>query len=84
MYADKVFALIKSGKVIENQQIVYLDNDVLVYINNTVKTKGKEFNEIKGIIIADYQNYLEKLWVDKLKDKYNVKVNKKTLENIKL
>lgn len=84
MYADKVFALIKAGKIIENQKIVYIDNDVLVYINNTVKTKGKEFNEIKGIIIADYQNYLEKLWVDKLKDKYNVKVNKKTLENIKL
>ena len=35
------------------------------------------FEEARPSIISDYQTFLEKNWVDKLKGKYLVKVNEK-------
>lgn len=48
---------------------------VLVKINKVVPPDYKKFDEIRGIIIADYQNYLETEWLKTLKNKYTVKVN---------
>lgn len=39
----------------------------------------KEFNEAKGNATSDYQNFLEKNWLDSLQKKYKVKINKKVL-----
>ena len=36
----------------------------------------KELETIKGIVISDYQNYLENLWIEALHKKYKVKINK--------
>lgn len=35
----------------------------------------KSIDEARGYIIADYQDYLEMMWVDELKAKYPVKLN---------
>ena len=35
----------------------------------------KSLSEIKGIVIADYQSFLEKKWIDELRQKYNVVIN---------
>ncbi|MCD4773391.1 MAG: peptidylprolyl isomerase [Bacteroidales bacterium] len=43
----------------------------------------KTLNEAKGLITADYQNYLEKIWLKELKAKYPVHINKKVLARIK-
>ena len=43
----------------------------------------KELNEAKGEVISDYQNHLEKVWVDELRNTYSVKVNKKSYNNLK-
>ncbi|WP_111707913.1 peptidylprolyl isomerase [Lutibacter citreus] len=40
------------------------------------KYKDKELNNIKGTVINDYQNYLERLWVEELHKRYKVKINK--------
>ena len=43
----------------------------------------KAFKEAKGLITSAYQTELETLWLQQLKEKYPVKVNKKVLEKIK-
>jgi peptidyl-prolyl cis-trans isomerase SurA len=42
----------------------------------------KEFTEAKGAATSDYQNELEKNWIDSLRGKYKVKVYKKVLYNL--
>ena len=39
------------------------------------KYKGLALEDIKGTVISDYQNYLENIWVDSLREKYQVKIN---------
>ncbi|OYQ37645.1 peptidylprolyl isomerase [Flavobacterium cyanobacteriorum] len=49
-----------------------------------VLPKGpKTFEETKGRVINDYQQYLESNWVGNLKQEFNVQVNKDVFENIK-
>ncbi len=60
------------------------DNKVTVLIVNKVLPKTpKTIAEAKGMITADYQNYLEKEWLAYLKNKYVVKVNEDVLNTIK-
>lgn len=41
------------------------------------------YEDVKGLVTADYQDYLEKEWVKSLREKYKVKVNKDVLKTIK-
>ncbi|MDE6577552.1 MAG: peptidylprolyl isomerase, partial [Muribaculaceae bacterium] len=43
----------------------------------------EEVDDVKGQVISDYQNQLEKEWVDNLKALYPVKVNIKELKKVK-
>lgn len=43
----------------------------------------EELADVRGIVIADYQNYLMQLWEDQLKEKYPVTVNAKVLKKVK-
>lgn len=46
-----------------------------------IHPKGyKPLNEIKGMVISDYQNELEQQWLKALKKKYPLKVNKSVLK----
>lgn len=58
------------------------DLHVYVKINKIIKPQAKQFEEARGIITADYQNYLEKEWIKDLRQKYPVKVNKKVLTKV--
>jgi peptidyl-prolyl cis-trans isomerase SurA len=42
----------------------------------------KQLEEIRGIVISDYQNYLEDLWIQELKKKYAIKTDDKLLQKI--
>jgi peptidyl-prolyl cis-trans isomerase SurA len=60
------------------------DNKVTVLVVNKVMGKTpKTIAEAKGMITADYQNYLEKEWLAYLKNKYSVKVNDEVLSTVK-
>jgi len=52
-------------------------------IKGLVAPEPKSLSEARGLITADYQNYLEKEWIQALKAKYAVKVNKDVLSTIK-
>ncbi|HEX5625150.1 MAG TPA: peptidylprolyl isomerase [Saprospiraceae bacterium] len=44
-------------------------------VENNLPAANKTLDEARGYIIADYQDHLEMLWVEELKNKYSVKVN---------
>ena len=81
---DIIIEMKKKSEIIENQKFVILqDNKLIVALNSIQETDTKDFEEIRGIIIADYQNKLEEDWIKQLRSKYKVKVNKDILEKIK-
>ncbi|MBT8230236.1 MAG: hypothetical protein KJO50_08245, partial [Bacteroidia bacterium] len=43
---------------------------------------GKTLEEAKGYVIADYQDYLEKKWIEDLTKSYPIKVNKSVLKSL--
>lgn len=49
----------------------------LVAVKALLPPGNKSFDEARSSVISDYQNFLEKEWIEKLKKKYPVKVNKK-------
>ncbi len=51
----------------------------VIKVNEKLQPKQKEFSEAKGAITSDYQNYLEKEWINELYSKHNIVVNNKNL-----
>jgi peptidyl-prolyl cis-trans isomerase SurA len=52
---------------------------VVVSINEIVPPQPKSLDEARGLITADYQNYLEEKWIEKLHKDHTVKVNRELL-----
>ena len=50
----------------------------LVIVTNMVAPGSLSFEDARASVISEYQNELEKNWLDALKKKYPVKVNDKT------
>ncbi|MGI6242185.1 MAG: peptidylprolyl isomerase [Prevotella sp.] len=42
----------------------------------------KEMADVRGLVVTDYQEYLEKQWVDQLRRKYQVTVNEEVLKTV--
>ncbi|MCB0457980.1 MAG: peptidylprolyl isomerase [Flavobacteriaceae bacterium] len=55
----------------------------LVKVNFVAPPRVRELDEVKGRVISDFQNTIEKEWVQSLKTKYTVEVNQKTLKKLK-
>lgn len=64
---------------------VPVDEDFSVsFVNGKMLKKGPEdYTDIKGQVTADYQNALEKEWVKKLNEKYNVVIHEDVVATIK-
>ena len=54
----------------------------LVIVEEIVAPEHKTLGEARGLITADYQNYLEARWIKELRDKYPVVVNEKVLNDL--
>jgi len=54
----------------------------VVKLTQDLPIMRKEFSEARGAVISDYQNYLEKTWLEELNKKYPVKVNLEVLYNL--
>jgi len=61
----------------------YEGSTAFVYFHKIVKPVPKKLNETRGLVTADYQNYLEKEWITRLKSEYDIKINNKVLSDIK-
>jgi len=56
--------------------------NAIVVVHKVVAPEPKLFNEIKGAMTAEYQNYLEKEWISELRAKYPVIVNREVFNSI--
>ena len=52
------------------------------YTTNLSKYKNKEFKKVKGEVMNDYQNYLEKNWITDLRQKSVIEIDKKQLKKL--
>ena len=62
---------------------VNIDNQVVfAYVNEVLAPMPKTLKEAKGLVTADYQNYLEKEWIEVLRKKYDYHINKDVLDTL--
>lgn len=67
----------------EGDQVIEKDGRViLVRVRKVEEPRAKRLDEVKGMAISDYQNYLEKEWLTDLKARYAVKVNNEELKKL--
>lgn len=58
-------------------------NYVVTNVKEIIAPSVKNFDEVKGSVISDYQKKLEADWMVALKNKYAVVINKKALKKVK-
>ena len=63
--------------------IITSGSTVFINVRKVLKPEIKELHEARGLITADYQNYLEKEWILALRAKYPVEVKRDVLAKIK-
>ena len=69
------------SKAITPDQVI--DSSVVfVVVRGVVQPTPKSLREAKGMITADYQNELEKEWIEQLRKKYPVNVNRDVFESL--
>ena len=58
-------------------------SSVVVNVKEVTAPSVKEFINVRGIVLSNYQSEIEKRWMKSLRDKYKVEINKKSLKKIK-
>jgi peptidyl-prolyl cis-trans isomerase SurA len=59
------------------------DNQVYVLVNEVLEPQAKTLKEARGLVTAEYQNHLEKEWINELRNKYKFEANEELLKQIK-
>lgn len=65
-----------------NCTFVHNNRNYLIIIDRLDEPRNKTFEESRGLVISDYQGYLETQWVDELKKKYPVVINEAELQKL--
>ena len=74
-WVDKLaFGQGEGGKLRKGFTVVELEGRII--------KKPESYIDVKGVVMNDYQKYLEELWVKSLRKKYKVKVNKDVLKTV--
>lgn len=78
-----------SNKILENvkwekgiQTFVNDGIQILVDVKDILEPTGKKLDESRGYVIADYQEMLEKTWMEKLRAKYPISENMNVLKSL--
>jgi len=53
-----------------------------ILIHDVLPPKLKELEEVRGIVIADYQNELDQQWITALREKYPVEIDENVLQRV--
>ncbi len=62
---------------------IYKNGNNTIFIQEKLEPSPKPFSEVKGLVVSDYQNYLEQQWIKELRKKHKVEINKEVLNEIK-
>jgi len=54
----------------------------ILRIDKVLPPAPKPLSEVKGYVVADYQEYLEKQWIGQLRQKYPVMVNEQVFQSL--
>src|SRR6185503_12743745 len=54
----------------------------ILRIDQVLPPAPKPLSEVKGYVVADYQEYLEKRWITQLREKYPVSVNEQVFQSL--
>ena len=67
------------------QQVMYKDGKqyMILKVLEVMPEKLPELTEVRGKVINDYQQYLEDQWLEKLKNKYPVEINRENWEKLR-
>jgi peptidyl-prolyl cis-trans isomerase SurA len=65
-----------------NEIYEYNDKSYVVVVNDKLPAGPKKFDEAKGAITSDYQNYLEKNWMLEIEGNHDIVINKEALYSI--
>ncbi len=73
----------KAGCQLESP--VLSDNGKVVFVvkKKIIPISQKTLQEARGLVIADYQDELEKRWIEELRSKYKVEINEDVLSRVK-
>ena len=88
--AETVMYLKGENKMIDENWKEGLSNDIkkdnkviILSVNKLLPKTPKLISECKGIVTADYQNYLEKEWISSIRNGHQIKVNEEVLNSVK-
>lgn len=68
------------------QKIELVNDTVYPFViveGKNLKYLPEEYTDVRGLVTADYQEFLEKEWIKNLRNKYPVVVNKEVLKTVK-
>jgi len=84
-YSEEEDELISKIKWVPGMTENMMIDGKVVFVNvvSVMNPMPKSLSESKGLVTADYQTYLEKEWIETLKKKYTVEVNKEVLSSIR-
>jgi len=78
------------NKVVDNQ--IFKTKDVytpaaeypyVFVVGKMLKNTPEDYTDVRGLVTADYQEYLEKEWIQSLRGKYPYTVNQEVLKTVK-
>jgi len=72
----------KSFELGKNEIFNSDDKYYLVIVNEKVPAGPKQLNETRGVVIQDYQMYLEETWLKEIEKKHTITINKEVLYSI--
>ncbi len=78
-------ALPKTFKINKGISKVYKHNNgfIVADVKEVLPKKQKAFEEVKGLVMSDYQTYKENLWLEELRKKYPIELNTDVLKKVK-
>ena len=69
----------KNKEAIDNS---FIDHPFVFVTGKMLKKGPEEYRDVRGSVVADYQTYLEDMWINRLQEKYPIVVNIEVLESI--
>lgn len=64
--------------------VVYNDKLPVVFtVGKKLKKLPEEYTDVRGLVTADYQNYLDQQWIKELRSRYTVEIVQDVLKTVK-